>query len=188
MKKGWIMLFLGIGLALSLGWGLNLYTELHKARQTIAEFQDVEALNQRSEDFIRAYAQGKHQDFLTTAEAERFARQDNREKDYEDVHMSEDTGLKNVEVKQLYTKKLKDREDEAESYAAVRLQYEMGGSSSPADDYIQTFSIHSVWMKEDGVWKVDDVSISLQGDTRDDELRKQAKEALENATKAREGE
>ncbi|QNR70529.1 hypothetical protein IAQ67_29365 (plasmid) [Paenibacillus peoriae] len=188
MKKGWIMLLLGVGLALSLGWGFNQYTELHKARQTIAGYQDVEALNQRSEDFARAYAQGKHQEFLTKAAVQRFAQQDNREKDHEDVHMTDDTGLKNVEIKQLYTKKLKDRDDQAESYATVRLQYEMGGSNSPVDDYIQTFSIHSVWIKEDGEWKANDVDISLTGDTSDDELRRQAKEALENATKARDGE
>ncbi|MEF3355379.1 hypothetical protein PV403_19785 [Paenibacillus sp. GYB006] len=185
MKKGFIKLLLGISLAVSLGWGLKLFTELNKARQTIAEFQNIETLNQRSEDFVRAYAKGKHQEFLTAAAAERFARQDNREKDYEDTHMSEDAGLSNVEVKQLFTKKVKDRDDQAESYATVRMQYEMGGSTSPADDYIQTFFIHSVWMKEDGIWKADDVIISLQGDTRDDELRREAKEALDNATKAR---
>ncbi|MDR6726130.1 hypothetical protein J2W91_004636 [Paenibacillus amylolyticus] len=188
MKKGWIMLLLGVGLALSLGWGFNQYTALHKARQTIAEYQDVDTLNQRSEDFIRAYAQGKHQAYLTKAAANRFAREDNREKDHEDVHMSEESGLKNVEIKQLYTKKIKERDDQAESYATVRLQYELGGSNRPTDDYIQTFSLYSAWVKENEEWKVNNVEITLTADSSDDELKRQAKEALENATKARDGE
>lgn len=188
MKKGWIMLLLGVGLALSLGWGFNQYTALHKARQTIAGYQDVESLNQRSEDFVRAYAQGKHQEFLSKAAANRFAREDNREKDHEDVHMSEDTGLQKVDIQQLYTKKVKDRDDQAESYATLRLQYELGGSNSPADDYIQTFSVHTVWIRENEQWKVNDVDIILTGDTSDDELKRQAQEALENATRARDGE
>lgn len=176
------MLILGIGFALSLGWGFKQYTDLHKAKQTIAAYQDIEMLDQRSDDFARAYAQGKHQPFLSKAAIQRFAQKDDREKDHEDVHMSEDTGLKNTEIKQLYTKKVNDRDDQAESYVTMRLQYELGGSNSPVDDYTQTFSIHSVWIKEDGEWKVNDVNVSLTGDTRDDELRRQAREALENAS------
>lgn len=61
------MLVLAVGFALSLGWGFNQYTELRKARQIITAYQDVELLNQRSEDFARAYVQGKHHEFLTKA-------------------------------------------------------------------------------------------------------------------------
>lgn len=187
MKKGWLMLVLAVGLTLSLGWSFNEYTELRKARQTIAAYQDIELLNQRSEDFVRAYVQSKHQKFLTKATAQRFAQLDNRGKDYAEVHMSDDTGLKTIDIKQLFTKKVQDRDDQAESYATLRMQYEMGGTSSPTDDYIQTLSVHSIWVKEEGQWKVNDVHTSLASDTRDDELKRQAKEALENAMKAGNG-
>ncbi|AOZ94873.1 hypothetical protein [Paenibacillus crassostreae] len=187
MKKGWIMLLLGIGLAVSLGWGFQQYTDLRLTKQELSSYKDIENLNQRSEDFARAYARGKHKEYLTKAAIQQFAKQDTREKGYENLDI-EDSGLNEVELKQLFTKRTINKENQAESYATMRLQYDVGGTDSPTDDYIQTFSVHSFWMKEDGIWKVNDVNISLTGDSADDELRRQAQEALENATKARDSE
>lgn len=147
------------------------YTNLQEAEEKIKQFQDIERLNERSEDFIRALFYGKHKKFLTGNLLEEY--KSSQEEHGE--HLEENIGeINELKVQQLFTKRVKNEDDVAESYAIVQVRYETGESSNIQDDYIQTLSIKSHWIKESKTWKVDDLEMFLLSDSQDELLRKQA--------------
>ncbi|MGM1023756.1 MAG: hypothetical protein ACQEXV_25255 [Bacillota bacterium] len=181
MKKIWLPLVMAIVAIVSLGLTFKFYTELQTAKKTIAEYQDIELLNQRSEQFAKAYAQGKHKDFLTDDAARKFKKIEGER--HTDSDIQDSSGLETVDIQQLFTKKGASV-GEAESFATVAIRYEMDKSKTYGDDYFQTLSIHSQWKKVNGEWKVNNVKVNLLGDSSDDELRKQAEEAQRKAKEA----
>ncbi|WP_068505915.1 hypothetical protein [Paenibacillus kribbensis] len=181
MRKGWLLFALTVGVLVSSGLCLKFYVELQQSKKVIAEYKDIELLNQRSEEFAKAYAKGKHKDFLTPEADSKFKKMESEK--YVNLD-AQDSGLETVDIQQLFTKKAAE-DGEAESFATVAIRYEMDKSKTFGDDYFQTLSINSKWKKVNNVWKVNDVKVSLLGDSSDDDLRKQAEEALRNAKESR---
>lgn len=158
-----------------------LYTNLQEAKATIEKYQDIEKLNQRSEDFIRALIYGKHKKYLTGEQLEKY---ETGEKEYGTPTEKNMAEVNEMKIQQLYTKKIKNKDNEAESYAIVQVRYETGDPNKYGDDYIHTLTVNSHWVKDAGEWKVDHLEMSLLKDSRDEMLRKQAEEALRKAGQA----
>lgn len=158
-----------------------LYTNLQEAKATIEKYQDIEKLNQRSEDFIRALIYGKHKKYLTGEQLEKY---ETGEKEYGTPTEKNMAEVNEMKIQQLFTKKIKNKDNEAESYAIVQVRYETGDPNKYGDDYIHTLTVNSHWVKDAGEWKVDHLEMSLLKDSRDEMLRKQAEEALRKAGQA----
>jgi|GEM_PF-1540044 len=158
-----------------------LYTNLQEAKATIEKYQDIEKLNQRSEDFIRALIYGKHKKYLTGEQLEKY---ETGEKEYGTPTEKNMAKVNEMKIQQLFTKKIKNKDNEAESYAIVQVRYETGDPNKYGDDYIHTLTVNSHWVKDAGEWKVDHLEMSLLKDSRDEMLRKQAEEALRKAGQA----
>jgi hypothetical protein len=158
-----------------------LYTDLQEAKATIEKYQDIEKLNQRSEDFIRALIYGKHKKYLTGEQLEKY---ETGEKEYGTPTEKNMAEVNEMKIQQLFTKKIKNKDNEAESYAIVQVRYETGDPNKYGDDYIHTLTVNSHWVKDAGEWKVDHLEMSLLKDSRDEMLRKQAEEALRKAGQA----
>lgn len=158
-----------------------LYTNLQEAKATIEKYQDIEKLNQRSEDFIRALIYGKHKKYLTGEQLEKY---ETGEKEYGTPTEKNMAEVNEMKIQQLFTKKIKNKDNEAESYAVVQVRYETGDPNKYGDDYIHTLTVNSHWVKDAGEWKVDHLEMSLLKDSRDEMLRKQAEEALRKAGQA----
>lgn len=158
-----------------------LYTNLQEAKATIEKYQDIEKLNQRSEDFIRALIYGKQKKYLTGEQLEKY---ETGEKEYGTPTEKNMAEVNEMKIQQLYTKKIKNKDNEAESYAIVQVRYETGDPNKYGDDYIHTLTVNSHWVKDAGEWKVDHLEMSLLKDSRDEMLRKQAEEALRKAGQA----
>ncbi|MEK4128067.1 hypothetical protein NSS60_14835 [Anoxybacillus sp. FSL W8-0382] len=158
-----------------------LYTDLQEAKATIEKYQDIEKLNQRSEDFIRALIYGKHKKYLTGEQLEKY---ETGEKEYGTPTEKNMAEVNEMKIQQLFTKKIKNKDNEAESYAIVQVRYETGDPNQYGDDYIHTLTVNSHWVKDAGEWKVDHLEMSLLKDSRDEMLRKQAEEALRKAGQA----
>lgn len=158
-----------------------LYTNLQEAKATIEKYQDIEKLNQRSEDFIRALIYGKHKKYLTGEQLEKY---ETGEKEYGTPTEKNMAEVNEMKIQQLFTKKIKNKDNEAESYAIVQVRYETGDPNKYGDDYIHTLTVNSHWVKDAGEWKVDHLEMSLLKDSRDEMLRKQAEEALWKAGQA----
>jgi hypothetical protein len=158
-----------------------LYTNLQEAKATIEKYQDIEKLNQRSEDFIRALIYGKHKKYLTGEQLEKY---ETGEKEYGTPTEKNVAEVNEMKIQQLFTKKIKNKDNEAESYAVVQVRYETGDPNKYGDDYIHTLTVNSHWVKDAGEWKVDHLEMSLLKDSRDEMLRKQAEEALRKAGQA----
>lgn len=158
-----------------------LYTDLQEAKATIEKYQDIEKLNQRSEDFIRALIYGKHKKYLTGEQLEKY---ETGEKEYGTPTEKNMAKVNEMKIQQLFTKKIKNKDNEAESYAIVQVRYETGDPNKYGDDYIHTLTVNSHWVKDAGEWKVDHLEMSLLKDSRDEMLRKQAEEALWKAGQA----
>ncbi|WMT20867.1 hypothetical protein [Parageobacillus toebii] len=158
-----------------------LYTDLQEAKATIEKYQDIEKLNQRSEDFIRALIYGKHKKYLTGEQLEKY---ETGEKEYGTPTEKNMAKVNEMKIQQLFTKKIKNKDNEAESYAVVQVRYETGDPNKYGDDYIHTLTVNSHWVKDAGEWKVDHLEMSLLKDSRDEMLRKQAEEALRKAGQA----
>ncbi len=158
-----------------------LYTNLQEAKATIEKYQDIERLNQRSEDFIRALIYGKHKKYLTGEQLEKY---ETGEKEYGTPTEKNMAEVNEMKIQQLFTKKIKNKDNEAESYAVVQVRYETGDPNKYGDDYIHTLTVNSHWVKDAGEWKVDHLEMSLLKDSRDEMLRKQAEEALRKAGQA----
>jgi hypothetical protein len=158
-----------------------LYTDLQEAKATIEKYKDIEKLNQQSEDFIRALIYGKHKKYLTGEQLEKY---ETGEKEYGTPTEKSMAKVNELKIQQLFTKRVKNKDNEAESYAIVQVRYETGDSNQFGDDYIHTLAINSHWVKESKDWKVDRLEMSLLKDSRDEMLRKQAEEALQKASQA----
>lgn len=158
-----------------------LYTDLQEAKATIEKYQDIEKLNQRSEDFIRALIYGKHKKYLTGEQLEKY---ETGEKEYGTPTEKNMAKVNEMKIQQLFTKKIKNKDNEAESYAIVQVRYETGDPNKYGDDYIHVLAVNSHWVKDAGEWKVDHLEMSLLKDSRDEMLRKQAEEALRKAGQA----
>jgi len=158
-----------------------LYTDLQEAKEKIEKYQDIEKLNQRSEDFIRALIYGKHKKYLTGEQLEKY---ETGEKEYGTPTEKNMAKVNEMKIQQLFTKKIKNKDNEAESYAIVQVRYETGDPNKYGDDYIHTLTVNSHWVKDAGEWKVDHLEMSLLKDSRDEMLRKQAEEALRKAGQA----
>ncbi|MBE2910784.1 MULTISPECIES: hypothetical protein [Anoxybacillaceae] len=158
-----------------------LYTDLQEAKATIEKYQDIEKLNQQSEDFIRALIYGKHKKYLTGEQLEKY---ETGEKEYGTPTEKNMAEVNEMKIQQLFTKKIKNKDNEAESYAVVQVRYETGYPNKYGDDYIHTLTVNSHWVKDAGEWKVDHLEMSLLKDSRDEMLRKQAEEALRKAGQA----
>jgi hypothetical protein len=158
-----------------------LYTDLQEAKATIEKYQDIEKLNQRSEDFIRALIYGKHKKYLTGEQLEKY---ETGEKEYGTPTEKNMAKVNEMKIQQLFTKKIKNKDNEAESYAVVQVRYETGDPNKYGDDYIHTLTVNSHWVKDAGEWKVDHLEMSLLKDSRDEMLRKQAEETLRKAGQA----
>ncbi|ARP44554.1 hypothetical protein GTHT12_03685 (plasmid) [Geobacillus thermodenitrificans] len=158
-----------------------LYTDLQEAKEKIEKYQDIEKLNQRSEDFIRALIYGKHKKYLTGEQLEKY---ETGEKEYGTPTEKNMAKVNEMKIQQLFTKKIKNKDNEAESYAIVQVRYETGDPNKYGDDYIHTLTVNSHWVKDAGEWKVDHIDMALLEDSRDEMLRKQAEEALRKAGQA----
>lgn len=148
-----------------------LYTNLQEAKATIEKYQDIEKLNQRSEDFIRALIYGKHKKYLTGEQLEKY---ETGEKEYGTPTEKNMAEVNEMKIQQLFTKKIKNKDNEAESYAIVQVRYETGDPNKYGDDYIHTLTVNSHWVKDAGEWKVDHLEMSLLKDSRDEMLREEA--------------
>ncbi|MED3664005.1 hypothetical protein P4474_05415 [Geobacillus stearothermophilus] len=146
-----------------------LYTDLQEAKATIEKYQDIEKLNQRSEDFIRALIYGKHKKYLTGEQLEKY---ETGEKEYGTPTEKNMAKVNEMKIQQLFTKKIKNKDNEAESYAIVQVRYETGDPNKYGDDYIHILAVNSHWVKDAGEWKVDHLEMSLLKDSRDEMLRK----------------
>ncbi len=174
------MVLAAVILLLSLAGNLALFTQSLDFKKTIAKYQDIESLNQRSEEFVKAYIKGESKEYLTSNAQSRFASA-LKESGHDNHNPHGDSGLKSIEVSKLFTKPINGTTNQAESYASAKLRYDMKISDTYADDYFQDVTVKSKWLKEGNVWKVDEVSVSVQQDSNDDQLRDQAERALENA-------
>lgn len=183
MSWNWKTIAVLMALLLSLVGNLMFFTKSIELKKTIASYQDIESLNARSEDFVKAYINGKSDQYLTADAQARFKKASD-EAGHDNHNPTGDSGLSKIEISQLFTKPIANttgQAESAESYASVKLQYDMGISEAYSDDYFQDITVKSKWIKEAGIWKVNDVSVSVQKDSNDDQLREQAERALENA-------
>ncbi|WP_236927535.1 hypothetical protein [Geobacillus thermodenitrificans] len=83
-----------------------LYTDLQEAKATIEKYQDIEKLNQRSEDFIEALVYGKHKKYLT---GEQLARYEAGLKEHGEPTEKNMAKINEFKIHQLFTKNRKKR-------------------------------------------------------------------------------
>ncbi|WP_217700684.1 hypothetical protein, partial [Edwardsiella tarda] len=73
------------------------------------------------EDFIEALVYGKHKKYLT---GEQLARYEAGLKEHGEPTEKNMAKINEFKIHQLFTKKQKNKDDEAESYAIVQIRYE----------------------------------------------------------------
>lgn len=177
MKVSLTNIILVILLLAAAGLSFIFYTDLREVKEVIAKYEDIEELNIRSEQFIKDFVRGNYKEYLTGAELTKY--ESVKEETYQ--HQEVVHGIEEIKIKQLFTKTLEDNDEKAESYAIVEIRYETGHSESYADDFFQTLTLKTNWKKVSEDWKINQLEVSLLGDSRDEVLRKQAQEALQNS-------
>lgn len=175
-KSNIVNIVLSILLIVSVSFTFVFLSDLQKAKGTIEKYENAESLQNRSEEFVKAFAEGDYKSYLT---GEALARYEQAEKTDHD-HKEQQGEINEVTIKQLFTKTTDENKEEADSYSVIEMRYETGDSGTYADDYFQTISLNTAWeLTSDNKWKVNKMDVSLLEDQNDDALRKQAEEALE---------
>ena len=179
MRISWLsFLFIVISLVLA-GLSYTLYSHLQDANTKLDHYKDIEKLNARSKSFVMDFAYGKYKKYLTGDELARYEKGEKTAKKNNKVDRSEAAGLiENVKLKRLFTK---EKKGGGESFAEVEIEYNPTDSEVKADHYIQNLVLKTDWKKAQGKWMVNHLNVSLLEDSRDDMLRKQAKEQMEKA-------
>lgn len=148
-------------LIVSLGGCFYLFTNLNDTRNVLSEYQSVDQLNQKFEQFLTDFSKGKHKQYLTGKELDKYTK---AEKTQGQPSLEGAKAISKINFKQLYVKPLPNDRNVADSYGIMEIHYNFGGNN-PSDQYVQTLSVNAHWIKVGKEWKVDKIDVSLLNDT-----------------------
>lgn len=162
----------------------NTQKNLENAKKELEGLKSTDELNQVSEEFVEDFIRGKYKRYITGKELEKY--ESSTEGDY--INDEAFAKIDEIKIKQFFTKTKKDTEDLAESFATVEVRYKTDESDTYSNDYFQTLTLNTDWIRINEEWKVENIDVSLLSDSEYDSLRKESEEALREAEESNKNE